>query len=249
VNVERTALEDPDLTPKASKPLPHTASAGAFLKSEFHKGSTESDASIHLSELNAQGERVSPPKIPERRLSKSKTFFFKVGSRKEKEPKPIPRFDSTTSKNTLVRRFSRGQDRNSVSDSAYSDSITSTDSSCSLDGMNSGDIANVIIDPRISSYHRGSVNSQGSESSQSWPAFAREDFILCPEITITPEVLSLDGGSTDLWVAVEVTGTLRLANSFEQISAKFQEERRNISGGNAGMLFFSFVGKPEQSFN
>ena len=238
MNIERTALKDPDITPKASKPLPRTASAGAFLKSEFHRGSTESDASIHLSELNAQDERVSPPKIPERRLSKSKTFFFKLGNRREKEPKPLPRFDSTTSKNTLVRRFSRGQDRNSVSESAYSNSITSIDSSYSLDGMNSEDIADVISDPRISSSHRDSVHSQGSEYSQSWPEFAREDFVLCPEITITPEVLSLDGRSTDLWVAVEVTGTLRLANSFGQSSAKFQEGRRNISGGNAGMLFF-----------
>lgn len=238
INAERKVLEDLDLTPKAVKQPARTTSVGEFLKSEFHstRGSTDSDISINLAQLNTQGERLSPPKLPERRLSKSKTFF-NFGGRKDKEPKPIRRVNSTTSKNTLVRRFSRGANRSSSSASAYTESINSTDSSYSLKNMNSKDIASVTSDARIPSYDRGSSSSRNSGFMQSWPAYAREEFILCPEIRITPEVLSLDGGSTNLWVAVEVMGTLRLANILDQTPATFQEERRTISGDSAGMSF------------
>lgn len=241
MSVERAAMEDPDLTPKAVKPLPRTVSAGTFLKSEFHsRCSRDSDASsdrIQMSQLNEQGERISPPKIPERRLSKSKNFFFKLGGRKDKELKFIQRVDSTTSKNTLIRRLSRSTNHDSGSDCTYSDNITSTDSSYSLERMNIRDIAHVIVDSRIPSCGSSSSHSLSPGSMQSWPTCAREEFLLCPEITITPEIASLDAGSTNLWVAVEIVGTLRLANAHEQSAAKLQDKRRTTSGHNAGTIF------------
>ena len=238
-NVERPALEDPDITPKA-KQAARTMSAGAFLKTEFHfpRGSKDSDNSLdrmHISQLSGHGERFSLPKMPERRLSKSKTFFFKFGGRKDRESKPIPRGDSTTSKNTLIRRHSRGTNQNPSSNSTYTGSVQSAESSYSLQRMNSRDITDVVIDPRISSYGSSSMRSISPVSLPNWSTSAREEFFLCPEITITPEVLSIDSGSTNLWVAVEVTGTLRLANHQQQKSAKLPEGRRTISGHSAGM--------------
>lgn len=247
-----TALEDPDVTPKAAKQAVRTMSAGAFLKSEYHsprcsKDSDDSSDRIHMSQLNGYGQRISPPKIPERRLSKSKTFFFKFGGRKDKEPKPIQRVDSTASKNTLIRRLSRGTNHNSSSDSTHTDSIQSVDSSYSLQRMNSRDITDVVVDPRVSSYG-SSLRSPSLGFMQDWSISAREEFLLCPEITITPEVLSLDSGSTNLWVAVEVAGTLRLANNPEQNSAKLPEGRRTISGHSAGMPFF-YNNPPQDHFS
>jgi hypothetical protein len=241
LKVERTVLEDPDLTPKAVKQVPRTVSAGGFLKSELYssrssKHSDNSSDRIHMSQLNGYGTQISPPKLPERRLSKSKTFFFKLGGRKDKESKPEKWVDSTTSKNTLIRRLSRGTDHNSSTASSYTDSIQSADSSYSL--PNSKDIADVIIDSRIPSRSNSSIHSISPGSMQNWATPTREEFILCPEITITPEVASLDAASTNIWVAVEVAGSLRLANTHEQTSAKLREGRRTISGANAGMLIF-----------
>jgi hypothetical protein len=235
-------LEDPDITPKPVKQLQRTMSAGAFLKSEFHstRGSRETDSSsvrIQMSQFNEVGEQISQPKIQDRRLSKSKNFFSSLGVHKGKKPMPIRQVDSTTSKNILIRRLSRGTTQNSSSDSTYTDSITSTVSSHPQKRINSRDIADTVIDSRIPSYDNGSLSSLSPGSMQNWPTSAREEFLLCPEITITPEILTLDAGSTNLWVAVEVTGTLRLANSHEPSSAELQESRRAASGYSAGMLF------------
>jgi hypothetical protein len=186
-------------------------SAGAFLKSELHRGSTESDDSIKLSKLNTQGERLSPPKIPERRLSKSKTFFFNFKGRKDKESKPPPRNPSVTSNNTLIRRFSRSSKKNSIPETAYTKRITLTDSSYSLD--RGQDIADVVLGLRNSSCHRDSLHSWTSESSRMGSESLPENLVLCPEMKITPEVMSLDGASANLWVAVEITGVLRPANT------------------------------------
>ena len=231
-------MEDTDLTPKAVRQLPRITSAGAFLKAEFHslrdkRGSNGSDRTRMSHE---QVGRVSPPKIPERRLSKSKNFFLKLGGRKDNEPKSIQRVGSSTSKNTLMRRLSCGTNRDSGMDSPYTDIIASADSSYSLERITSGDIADVIIDSRISSYDSSSLHSLSPGSMQSWPTSAKEEFLLCPEITITPEVLSLDAGSTNIWVAIEVAGTLRLANTHEKGLAKLKEGRRTISGHSAGKL-------------
>jgi hypothetical protein len=126
--------DDPDRTPKARRPAPRTASAGAFLKTELQRRS--SDASVCYppiklksnhpldenspSLLNTYGQQISS-KIPERRPSKSKAFFLKaLGSRNAYEVDSM--FD--TSKGTLVRRFSRSG-RSSTSSSFYPDSMVS----------------------------------------------------------------------------------------------------------------------------
>jgi len=217
-------------------------SAGAFLKNEFHslRGSRQSDGSsddIRMSQLDGHGIRVSLPEIPERRLSKSKPFFFKLGGRKEKEAKPTQAVNSTTSKNTLVRRLSRGTNNRSNSDSSDAISLPSVDSSLPLQRVNSKDIADVIVDARISSYGNNAMRSTSPPSMENWATSAKEVFLLCPEITITPETSSLESGSTNLWVALEVTGTLRLANNHDHSSAKLREGRRTISDYSAGMRY------------
>lgn len=222
------AVDDPDITPKAPKQVPRIMSAGAFLKKELHRGSADSDVSINLSQLNAQGERLSPPKIPERRLSKSKTFFSNFKSRKDKEPKPAPRTTSVTSNNTLIRRLSRSSKRNSICEATNTDSIPSADSSYSLDGIHGEDIADFVVDSRKSSYHHNSSHSRKSECSQNRSDPRPQSLVLCPEVKITPEVLTLDGGSVNLWVAVEISGVLRLANGSDQTSTIFQEARGHV---------------------
>ena len=75
---------------------------------------------------------------------------------------------------------------------------------------------------------------------RNWPTSARGEFILSPEITITPEMPSIDGGSTNLWVAVEVTGTLRCADFGAKSSGEGGEARKAILESRAGM-FVSFL--------
>ena len=232
---EHTTSEDPDVTPKA-KQVSRTMSAGAFLKSELcslRSGKQSDD--IHMSHVDERGTWISPPIIPERRLSKSKTFFFKLGHRKDKEPNSIKRVDSTT-ENTFIRRLSRSTNEHARSDSSGTDSIPFKPGSLySLPQINRGDITDVVIDSRSSSYG-SSLHSLSPGSMDNWSTSARKEFFLCPEIKITPEVSSVDARSTNIWVAVEVSGTLRLANDDEHNPAKMQEGRRNISGLTAGML-------------
>ncbi|KAG0649376.1 hypothetical protein D0Z07_4404 [Hyphodiscus hymeniophilus] len=261
-------IKDTDLTPKAVKQqVSRTMSAGAFLKTEFHsprgKRTQNSSDNIHLSQLDGQGIRISPPKVPERRLSRSKTLFFKFAGRKE--PKPVQSVESPIPKNTLIRRISRRTSQNSHSISNSSGSLPWVDSSTLLQHMscsdnNSSDITDVNINSRVSSYGCNSIQSleagpvdnrstfqtsshdstslySGSPGSiENCSTFTRDEVLLCPEIKITPEIWSLDAGSTNLWVAVEVTGVLRLANHPEQNPSKLHDGRRTISGYSAAHL-------------
>ncbi len=237
MNTERAVLEDPDLTPKPVKQLLRTVSAGAFLKSEFHSPwvTTDSDEIVDrqdMAQLNGKYEQISPPKLPERRLSKSKAFLLKLGGRKDKDPISLRSNDLSNSKKTLVRRLSRGTDHFS------SESTKRIPSEHSYYSLQNKETSDVVVNSRISSCNSSALRSLSPISMRNWSRSAREEFILCPEITITPEVLSLDAGSTNLWVAVEVTGTLRSANNYEQSPTIPQEGRRTISGYDAGVLFF-----------
>ncbi|KAH8597187.1 hypothetical protein B0O99DRAFT_87134 [Bisporella sp. PMI_857] len=65
-----TSEDDLDLTPKASKPVPRTLSAGAFLRSELHRGGSDIDNPFLYQD------------VPERRPVKSKNFILKaIGGR------------------------------------------------------------------------------------------------------------------------------------------------------------------------
>ncbi|KAH7312914.1 hypothetical protein BKA65DRAFT_148923 [Rhexocercosporidium sp. MPI-PUGE-AT-0058] len=213
--------DDPDLTPKA-RPAARTASAGAFLKSELYQRSLDIKATRFSVRDNRHSmitpqpsgrrppspTKASPPKIPERRPSKSKNFFLRaIGGRSSDESKAIRRKFSDTSRDTLIRRLSRS--KNSSSAESYTGSITSTNSEHSFE-PGSLDITDVSFNSRLSS----SCESDPPSSSISH-ILAPDIFVLCPQIVITPEISSVDTGCCFLWVAVEVTGTLQRADGYE----------------------------------
>lgn len=227
--------DDPDLTPKA-KPTARTASAGAFLKSELYQRSGDIEATRFSVRDNRHsmftpppsGRRPpspakgSPPKIPERRPSKSKNFFLRaIGGRLSDESKAIRRKDSGASKGTLIRRLSRS--KNSSSAESYTDSINSTDSGYSFE-PGSLDITDVSMNSRLSSYEGDPPSSSVSH------ALAPDVFVLCPQIVITPEISSVDTGCCFLWVAIEVNGTLRKADGYEARYEGPSSSTSHISG-------------------
>lgn len=222
-----TLQDDPDLTPKAKTDLPRTISAGAFLKSEFHRRSLD----IEEGTYSVRGQRHSlcprdedlrrhpyppaqnwSPTIPQRRPSKSKNFFLRAfGGRNSDETKGIKRSDSTQSKNTLVRRRSRIKKKISASyDASYEDNVPFVDTeSCYL--PESFDIVGVGINSRMS------CETPLSYSASDTTSITANDnvFVLCPQIKVTPEATSVDNGNCDLWVAVEITGVLHRADGRE----------------------------------
>lgn len=212
--------DDPDVTPKA-RPSTRTASAGAFLKSELYQRNQDIDSTRFSvrgnrhpiftpqpsSRRSPSPNKASPPKIPDRRPSKSSNFFLRaIGGRLSDESKAIRRKDSGASRGTLIRRLSRS--KNSSSAESYTDSITSTDSSNTFE-PGSLDITDVSIDSRLSSYEGNPPSSTISD------VLPPDVFVLWPQIVITPEISSVDTGCCFLWVAIEVTGILQKADGYE----------------------------------
>lgn len=155
----KSLSDDPDLTPKARRSSYRTASAGAFLKSELHSGarfpSTKPNSSrpldeISLSRLNIYGRNIDrdSPTAPERRPSKSKTFFHKsLGVRNIKHTtSSIRRVESlyNNSRGTLHHHISRAT-RSCTSVSPDADSNGSAEAEISM-GCNDG---LSILGPRI----------------------------------------------------------------------------------------------------
>ena len=211
--------DDPDVTPKARRST-RTASAGAFLKSELYQRGQDIESTrfsvrdsvyaMFTAQPSSRGSpspsKASPPKIPDRRPSKSKNFFLRaIGGRLSDESKAIRRKDSGASKGTLIRRLSRS--KNSSSAESYTDSITSTDGGNSFQ-PGSLDITEVSINSRLS-YEEDPPSSIISDG------LPPDVFVLWPQIVITPEISSVDTGCCFLWVAIEVTGTLQKADGYE----------------------------------
>lgn len=225
-------MDDPDVTPKAHKKTagiprtPRTISAGDFLKYELYKP----HLNIEVDTFSVRGEhrprmydqvqnfRPSPasakawsPKMPERRTSKSKNFFLRaIGMRNSDEPpKHIRRTGSAASRKTLVRRSSLAQ---RVDDDPLHEKTLTPATTYHSFPPDSSDIADVDIHPRISSYRDTTSNLSLSSSPPS--AGLPSAFVLCPQITITPEVSSVETGSCTLWVAVLITGALQRADGY-----------------------------------
>jgi hypothetical protein len=222
--------EDSDITPKASKFVSRNASAGAFLKEELHRRSFD----IEAGKYSVRGGRraicppdenkhssTSPikdstPKIPERRPSKSKNLMLRAfGGRSSEEKKsPLRRSDSTMStmsKVTLIRRLSRGRNKQSGSDRP-ADSGSVTPSSGDMFEPRSFDIADVNVNSRTSSTYGYDSPPSSSVSSISSSLPNRDIYVLSPRITITPEVSSIANGVCTFWVGIEITGVLNKAD-------------------------------------
>lgn len=238
--------DDQDITPKAKVLLPRTVSAGAFLKSEFHQRSTD----IEAGRYSVRGQRqpvtpvfardqdirsrrpVSPPKdrppkIPERRPSKSKGFFLRAIAGRSEEPRGIKRSDSILSKNTLRRRLSKSKSQvPDIYDASYESSHSSA-STRSRFAPASFDIADIGINSRLSSC--GTPSSYSTSDTTSFGS-SQELFVLSPRINITPEVSSVDNGSRELWVAVEITGVLRRADGRQGLESSLYRSSSGASG-------------------
>jgi hypothetical protein len=221
-------LDDPDATPKKSKPVARTMSAGRFHKSQAHGSKSDTQAGLYsvrghrqnitLSDLDYQSQRYNEDEntaeapITQRRFSKSKNFLLQAfAGRAAEQPKPVRRTDSTTSKNTLIRRLSQSRKSSSSSyDSGFEGSAVSADASSSLP-LSSLGIADVSINSRISSYE---AHSNSSSSSSTSYATSPNMLVLCPLITVTPELPSVGGGNCSLWVAIQVSGVLCRAEGY-----------------------------------
>jgi hypothetical protein len=222
--------EDTDITPKASKFTSRTASAGVFLKEELHRRSFD----IEAGRYSVRGSRHaicppdekrhsstnpikdSPPKLPERRPSKSKNLMLRAfGGRSSAEKKPpLRRSDSTMStmsKVTLIRRLSRSRNKDSSSDHP-ADSGSATPSNGDVFEPRSFDIADVNVNSRPSSTYDYESPPSSSVSSISSSLPNRDIYVLSPRITITPEVSSIDNGVCTFWVGIEITGVLNKAD-------------------------------------
>jgi len=237
-------LDDPDATPKAHKQVALAMSAGRFHKSQAH--GSKSDAQAGLSSVRGHRQNITLPDldyqfqsynedentaetpITQRRFSKSKNFCLRAFSgRAAEQPKPARRTHSTTSKNTLIRRLSRGRKSSSSSyDSGFEGSAVSADTSSSLP-PSSLDIALVSINSRISSYE---APSNSSSSSSTAYATSPNMPVLCPLITVTPELPGVDGGTCSLWVAIQISGALRRADGYDD--RKLAVRRRPLTGKN-----------------
>ncbi|EKD18649.1 uncharacterized protein L3040_002075 [Drepanopeziza brunnea f. sp. 'multigermtubi'] len=216
--------EDLEVTPKAQALANLRAnSAGAFLKSELYQHKQDIEPTSHADRDNRHSlftpkstirrpprppPSASPPKISERRPSKSKNFFLRaIGGRMSDDSKSVRRKESEVSKVALVRRLSRSR-KPSCAESC-TDSIISTDSGYSFE-PGSLDTTDISVNSRLSSYMRGSPSYSSSDR-----AAGPDVFVLCPQIIITPEISSLDTGNCFLWVAIEITGTLQKADGCE----------------------------------
>lgn len=148
------------------------------------------------------------PKILERRFSKSKNFLLRaIGGRSSPDKaKPIRKVD-TASKSPLVRRFSRSRNR---VETPWGPSSSESECSSANTSIEPGsiDITDVSINSRISSSYDQAPNVSFA-SDNSILRNSESTTLLSPQITVTPEVSSVDSGNCVLWVAVELSGVLR----------------------------------------
>lgn len=209
---------DPDVTPKAKQQFARTVSAGEFCKPAYYRVKTDNNESTRpargssvydnpIYPLNRIDDRKEPsetPKIPIRRLSKSKNFFLKaIGGRSAVEPE-LKNRSSASSRGTLRRRLSRHDRR--ISSSSNAESMASISLSYDSFGSEGQDIADVRTNQRISNQ---GAQTFFMESSSADISPSTDALVLCPYLTIISEVSSADSGGCSLWVAVSVTGVLR----------------------------------------
>jgi hypothetical protein len=225
-------MNDPDLTPKANERITsrpgtsRTISAGDFLKHELYRSSTdiegnEYSTSSHDHERTYNQERnfsqplavgsISPHEVLERRSSRSKNFFLRaIGVRhNDDQPRRIQkRAGSAASRGSLTQHISR----NKLTDGHRVGSLyLGNGRSYSSQSKNIGN-ADVGVDTRTSSYNDIPLTPSPCSSPPS--TGVPSAFVLCPQITITPEVASVETGICTIWVAILITGALQRADGY-----------------------------------
>ncbi|KAL3421134.1 hypothetical protein PVAG01_07579 [Phlyctema vagabunda] len=174
------------------------------------KDSLASDDSISpFRHAEGQLDISSPPKIPKRRLSKSKNFFRKaIGGRSTVPEKPGR--EASDSFQIPRRRLSRKKMRSSSQVESEVSILVPN-----VPELESQDITEVCIDPRMTEYGHRSVSNTSARSLIS------ESFILCPRITFTTETMSTDSAICSVWVAISISGVL--------INARGEVEQRSAN--------------------
>ncbi|KAI9642293.1 hypothetical protein NHQ30_009095 [Ciborinia camelliae] len=225
-------LQDDDLdrTPTASHPLTRDISAGKFLRTELHRGSSENEVKRQsFQPLNQQSNPPliqnsdGSPKIPKRKPSKSKYSLLRAfGGRRSEDLDSTSTLGrsgssastkSTKSHSTLLRRLSHRKSTASTIQSIAS-SVPSSLGTVELSHpfeTDSQDISHARINSRASSYYDGTI-MMSSPPTPSLASFREDNFVLCPQISVTPESASVNAGVCTLWAAVEITGVLRRAD-------------------------------------
>ncbi|QSZ29226.1 hypothetical protein DSL72_003738 [Monilinia vaccinii-corymbosi] len=223
--------EDLDRTPKANPPPTRNASAGKFLRTELHRESSENDAKKHF--IRSSDIPSTPlvvpktegsPEIPKRKPSKSKYSLLRAfGARRSEDLEskyPLGRSGSsasarsTKSHSTLLRKLSHRTSTASTIQSTAS-SVPASLGPVELSHLfesDSQDIIDARINSRASSYYDGTIVMSSPPTptpTPTIPSFKEDNFVLCPQISVTPESASVNAGVCTLWAAVEITGVLR----------------------------------------
>ncbi|TEY31043.1 hypothetical protein BOTCAL_0825g00020 [Botryotinia calthae] len=210
--------DDFELTPKSSD-AQRNKSTGNFLRTELHSMSSENDfESPDIRKL------AGSPVVPQRKKSKSKYSLLRAfGGRRSEDldSKPnLGRSDSSTSTkshSTLLRKLSRRTSTASTIQSIASSSIRTVELSNPFDTIDNQSINDSRINSRASSYYDETImiSNPPTPTPTLVPTFSssRDDnFVLCPQISVTPESASVNAGVCTLWAAVEITGVLRRAD-------------------------------------
>ncbi|CAD6445854.1 1f7dc8b9-b6ef-4b00-a03f-3888a3dd88f1 [Sclerotinia trifoliorum] len=210
--------DDFDLTPKATRQPERAVSAGKFLRTELHRGSSENDVNRYPIQQPLDGS----PEIPKRKHSKSKYSLLRAFGGKRSDDlncKALGRSDSSAStrtmksQNTLLRRLSHRKSTASTIQSIAS-SVPSSFGTVELThpfDTNSQEIIDATVSPRECSYYDGTVIIS-SPPTPTLGSSRDDNLVLCPQISVTPESASVNAGVCTLWAAVEITGVLRRAD-------------------------------------
>ncbi|KAF7885408.1 uncharacterized protein EAF02_003917 [Botrytis sinoallii] len=212
--------DDFELTPKASE-AQRKISTGNFLRTELHSLSSEKDVeSADIRKL------AGSPVVPQRKKSKSKYSLLRAfGGRRIEDLDSNPTLDrshfstSTKSHSTLLRKLSRRKSSASTIQSMASLSVRTVELANPFDTIDNQNINDSRTNSRISSYYDGTIIMSNPPTPTPTPTLvptissSREDnFVLCPQISVTPESASVNAGVCTLWAAVEITGVLRKAD-------------------------------------
>ena len=217
--------ENNDATPRVCQSSSRTASVGSFLKSELFRGSSESELSIcspQLIKIRGLKDTFNPLDIelfpafkladlspgqhasskPHRRQSIGKKLMSKafdgLGNARSKS---MHFLRSKSSKDSLLRQVSL---RNLDSSRLMSSEGSSRNSS-----RFSFEQESVLIPES---------RTNSTIFADAPPTFLNPSFILYPDISVIPEVNSVDvRDGASIWVAVVITGVLRKTTDCDRI--------------------------------
>lgn len=244
--------DDSDRTPKA-----RDTSAGKFLRTELHRGSSEMDVKRHsIQPINCTPPDAQKldgsPKIPKRKQSRSKYSLLRAfgGRRSEDDSKStLGRSGPLASKSTLGRSNSSASTMSKIKSQhntllrKLSHRKSTASSLATVELSNPFDADGQDISDY--SYYDDTITMSGPPTPTLTPtlsSFRDDNLVLCPQISITPESASVNSGVCTLWTAVEITGVLRRADGTSTLDdAGRTYSTQNLTPRCLGRLFSRYV--------